>query len=90
MKRLNDARSGIQIEIVFALLFSWSKIANVPIAARKPIAHLDEPSSKVARFTHCLPSVMQVRRNNCLLQRNSHFRKSKLAHACATFLQLIL
>jgi hypothetical protein len=90
MKRPNDAGSRIQIGIAFALLFSWSKIANVPIAARKPIAHLDEPSSKVARFTNCLPSAVQVRRKNCLPQRNSHFRKPKLAHAYATFLQLVL
>jgi hypothetical protein len=90
MKRPNDARSRIQIGIAFALLFSWSKIANVPIAARKPIAHLDEPSSKVARFTNCLPSAVQVRRKNCIPQRNSHFRKPKLAHAYATFLQLVL
>jgi len=86
MKRLNDARSGIQIENVFALLRCGKKSRMYPwqLANLQPILH--GRSSKVTRFTKCLPSTAQQLHT---LQRDPMFANPKwpmfTQHFCSFF-----
>jgi hypothetical protein len=88
MKRLNDARSGTQIENVFALLRCCKKSRMYLLANLQPIW-----VSAVLKW-HVLQNVYQVWcEYGVTIARSStqsQFRKPKMARVYATFLQLLL
>jgi hypothetical protein len=77
MKRPNDARTGIQIKNVVALLRCCQRSPMYPLPFANLIAYLHERSSKVERFTKCLPSVAKYGVTIAHSVVQSHFSKTQ-------------